>query len=337
MSRWAWLGWALVCVLAWALEQVVVTPLETGEVYPPYSSLRSDPLGAKALYESLASIVGVERLYKERASMSDAGDAMLVLGVDPVAWSALDVETIDGYRKLVEHGGRLVIGFLPVRTPLNIPVSRPVEALWGITLRYRQQKIASERDSVPRETALYFEAGPHWRTHAGFVERTFGTGTVVLIADTFPLSNEGLRENRNAGLIAAVIGPAQRVIFDENHFGVVETGSLVKLMRKYRLEGAVAILAIVAGMFLWRSMSSLLPARKPAGPNAVAGRDSLAGMTALLHRGVAEKDLMAVCFAEWSKAERNPELAGRVENEIRGKDAVAAYRAACRVLSEKHR
>ena len=29
---------------------------------------------------------------------------------------------------------------------------------------------------------------------------------------------------------------ARRVIFDENHFGVVETGSVTKLMRKYRLD-----------------------------------------------------------------------------------------------------
>ena len=34
---------------------------EAGDVYPPYSSLRSDPLGAMALYESLEKIPGTDR------------------------------------------------------------------------------------------------------------------------------------------------------------------------------------------------------------------------------------------------------------------------------------
>ncbi len=337
MNRWVWMGIALAAFLAWGLEQVIVAPLQSGDIYPPYSSLRSDPLGARALYDSLGQVIGVERLYKDRRTLSGSADAMLVLGVDPVAWSALDGETIDGYRKLVENGGRLIIGFLPVRTPLNVPLSRPVEAMWGIRFRYRTGQNQEDQESVPRETALYFEPGPNWRTHGGFVERQFGAGWIVLIADTFPLSNEGLRERRDATLIASVVGPARRAIFDENHFGVVETGSVVKLMRKYRLEDAVAVLAIVAGLFLWRSASSLLPARGAAAGNAIAGRDSLAGMTALLYRGVAAKDLMSVCFAEWSKMERNAAKAAAVEEKIRGKDAVAAYRDACRAVSSKKR
>src|SRR5437016_9305442 len=57
-------AFALLAILVWGLEQVAVAPLETGEVYPAYSSLRSDPLGAKALYESLAALpdLTVERL-----------------------------------------------------------------------------------------------------------------------------------------------------------------------------------------------------------------------------------------------------------------------------------
>jgi hypothetical protein len=335
MNRWIWLGCALVAFLAWGLEQVVVTPLETGEVYPPYSSLRVDPLGAKALYDSLAGVMEVERLYKQRTALADPADTMLELGVDPVAWSGLDAETIDEYRKLVEHGGRLVIGFLPVRTPSHLPTSRPVEAMWGIRLRYRQEQSDADQSSVPRETALYFDAGPGWNTHRGFVERQFGAGVVVLVADTFPLSNEGLRETQDAAWIAELIGPSRRAIFDENHFGVMESGSVTTLMRKYRLEGAVAVLAVVAGLFFWRGASSLLPPRKSAARSAVAGRDSLEGMTALLHRGVAEKDLVAVCFAEWSKMERSASRVGRVEDQIRTKDPVAAYRDACRAASSK--
>lgn len=337
MKPWAWSAIALIALLVWGLEQVIVTPVETGEMYPAYSSLRADPLGAKALYDSLAQVIPSERLYKDRTKLEDPGDALLVLGVDPVAWSALPAESIREYQTLVENGGRLILGFLPVRTPANEPLARPVEALWGVKLKYRAMKNGGDSGSIPRETALYFEPSKDWTTHAGFIERKFGRGTIVLAADTFPLSNEGLREDRDAAGIAALVGPARRVIFDENHFGVIETGSVVELMRKYGLEGGIAVLAIVAALFLWRSSSSLLPPRKTSGAAAVAGRDSLSGMTALLYRGVAGRDLMNVCFAEWNRTERNPERASRVEDAIRGRDPVAAYHAACGVVSERKR
>lgn len=340
MRLWTWIAGAfLLGALVWGLEQVVVSPLETGEIYPPFSSLRSDPMGTRALYDSLGEMPGitVERLYRQRSELSNPDDALFVLGVDPVAWSALKPRELSEYEKLVARGGRLVIGFLPVREPGSMPMERAVEEKWGIRLRYRHQDRGDENRNIPRETALYFDSGRNWRTRDGFAERSFGAGTIVLAADTFALSNEGLRDARNAQLIAALAGPAHRILFDENHFGVVETGSVAKLMRKYHLEGAIAILALVAGLFLWRSASSLLPPRRAPAEEAIAGRNSLSGMTALLHRGIHERDLMDTCFAEWSRVEGKSGRAARVEEEIRShaKDPVEAYRAASRVLSKK--
>jgi Domain of unknown function (DUF4350) len=340
MKLWIWIaGGVLLGVLVWGLEQVVVSPLETGDVYPPFSSLRSDPLGTRALYESLGEMPGitVDRLYKERTELGGPDDALLVLGVDPVAWSTLKPKQLDEYQNLVAHGGRLVIGFLPVRERSSTPMQRDLEEKWGIRLRFGHQDDDAESRNMPRETSLYFVAGPEWRTQDAIAERSFGAGTIVLAANTFPLSNEGLREARDVELIAALAGPAHRITFDENHFGVVESGSVAKLMRKYQLEGAIGILALVAGLFLWRSTASLLPPRRAPADDAIAGRDSLAGMTALLHRGIAERDLIDTCFAEWSRVEGKSSRAPRIEEEIRklAKDPVAAYRAASQVLSKK--
>jgi hypothetical protein len=338
MTRgWMWIaGAALVCVLIWGMEQVVVAPLQTGDIYPAFSSLRSDPLGTRALYESLGEQPGIEvdRLYKERAEIPDPREAMLVLGVDPQQWQAMDVDDIVEYEKLVKHGGRLIVGFLPVRER-SLPNVRPMEGVWNLKLRYYKDS-GADSSAVPRESTLYFEAGPQWRQGDGFIERPFGAGTIVLVAQTFALSNEGLREARDAAFISGLIGPARRIVFDENHFGVVEAGSVAKLMRKYHLEGAVAVLAAVLLMFLWRSASSFLPPRRAAATDAIAGRDSLEGMTALLHRGVAERDLISVCFAEWRRTDRDKSRAGRVEDSIRGReqDPAAAYRAASAALSK---
>jgi hypothetical protein len=309
----------LLIALAWGLEQVVVSPLETGAVYPEYSTLRSDPMGAMALYESLAKVMLVDRIFKSRMQkIRGKGTAIFVLGVEPLAWSKLESDTFKEYEELTSKGARLVIAFLPLSK--NWPTGeKPVEARWHIRLIGKELR-----------------PGPEWKTlDKGVLERPLGTGTVVLVSYSYPLSNEGLREDRDAGLIVKLVGSAHEVVFDENHFGVAETGSVTKLMRKYHLEGALAVLALVAALFLWRSASSFLPSRAPRSEQAVAGRDSLEGMTALLRRGIAEKDLVRICVEEWKKTPLNDHKSLITDALIDQKNVVEAYRGIAKALVEK--
>jgi len=318
--------------LVWGLEQVVVSPLETGAAYPEYSSLRSDPVGTMALYESLAKVMKVERLYKARLrSDPGPGTTIFVLGVDPVAWVQIKSETLKEYEDLTSKGARLVIAFLPVSKPWAADKEmHPVERQWHIHFNY---------NDLHGDTALEIKAGPEWKgLGESGVEKKSGAGTVVLLADSYPLSNEGLREERDSDLIVALAGPATEIVFDENHFGVVETGSVTKLMRKYHLEGAIAVLLLVAILFLWRSASSLLPSRAPRAEQAVAGRDSLEGMTALLRRGIAEKDLVRICVEEWKRTSLNGHKSLNIDPSdalIDHKNVVIAYREIAKALVEK--
>src|SRR5579863_420132 len=101
--------------LVWGLEQVIVSPLETGAAYPEYSTLRSDPMGAMALYESLGKVMKVDRLYKSRMGTDPGpGTTIFVLGVDPVGWAKIELPTLKEYEELTSKGARLVIAFLPV-------------------------------------------------------------------------------------------------------------------------------------------------------------------------------------------------------------------------------
>ncbi len=355
-ASFAWaIGIVLLVALAWGLEQVAYAPLETGDSYPPFSSMRSDPLGSKALYESLAALPGltVDRLYKERPTMNDPHEALLVMGLNPFAWSALKDKQLEEYEKLVKDGGRLIIAFVPVHANggdrEDFP---PIQVRWHVEFMYRAHADDTEfSNGIPHETALYFNVDfpdprPEWRKLAGSkreptaIEHTFGKGSIVLVADTYPLSNQGLRDARDAAYIAGILGPATHITFDENHFGVAETGSIAKLLRRYRLQGAIAVLLAVAALFLWRNASSLLPPRAVAADAAVEGRDSLDGLTALLHRGVAQKQLLDTCFNEWSKSAKreSPARINSIKEEIARSGATApvdAYRAACRILTEK--
>ena len=117
--------WLIVLLLALFLAgawEVMIAPLTTGDVYPPYSSLRTDPLGAKALFESLSEQPGVDvsRLYKPRSPL-DSQTTLLILGVNSVGWSNIPKPVADEYENLLKSGGRIVIAFVPTRAPKMPP------------------------------------------------------------------------------------------------------------------------------------------------------------------------------------------------------------------------
>lgn len=137
------------------------------------------------------------------------------------------------------------------------------------------------------------------------VERHFGAGSVVLVADAYPLSNEALFQDRSAGLLAWLLGSGRNVIFDEAHLGLVEQPGMATLMRRYHLHGLILGLALVAGLFVWKNSLSLVPPpadTAASGGPVIAGRDSASGLVNLMRRGIAPAELINVSYGEWKKA-----------------------------------
>jgi hypothetical protein len=341
--------WGAAIVIAalfvWGLEQVAVAPLESGEIYPPYSSLRADPLGTKALYESLSELddLQVSRLYKPRKQLSP-GSTLLVLGLGPVAWDEISQKMLTEYENLVAKGGRLILGFVPVYAPeskLEYPL---LKDRWDVRFKYSDDDDV-DRSEIPRDSALYFEPGKEWNITKLddevpiVIERQFGAGTIVLVAQPYPLSNEGLRQSRDAVSIASLLGDGRDIAFDENHFGIQETGSVTTLMRKYHLEPAIGVLMVTALLFLWRSASSLLPPTRSNHAEAVAGRDAQEGMVSLLERSLPEKDLLSTGYKEWARMAAGNRRANILQAEIQrrgGEPVVQIYRAASQILRQKN-
>ncbi len=137
------------------------------------------------------------------------------------------------------------------------------------------------------------------------VERKFGAGSVVLIADAYPFSNEAMFKDRNAPLLAWVLGSGRDLLFDEAHLGIVEQPGMATLMRRYRLHGLIFSLLLVAGLFVWKNSLALVPPHSEpatgAGP-VVAGRGSAAGFVNLVRRSVAPAEIINLCYAEWKKS-----------------------------------
>ena len=114
----------LLGLFALGLRQLFVLRFRGGDIYPPYSSLRSDPLGAKALYESFSNLPGlsVSRNYKPLDIAQDTRDSTIFfLGAEP--WMLHSGLTAD-LQAFATSGGRVVISLLPVTAkPLWEPFS----------------------------------------------------------------------------------------------------------------------------------------------------------------------------------------------------------------------
>jgi hypothetical protein len=246
--------------------------------------------------------------------------------------------------------------------PAQVRTPRPRSALerWGarVVLSRVGEKgerppalATSQASSAPERLSWHsdasFETSSAWRVLylcAGYpviVERSVGQGSLVLVADAYPFSNEALAKERRAGLLALLIGRSRRVVFEESHLGVVAEEGVATLARRYRLTPFFLAAAVVLLLFVWKSGATLLP-RREVETEAPLGRDSFSGLVSLLKRGIPERELARACLEEWRKtaptradAERAGRLLGLAGVEGTKTGAAALYRRLHRLLKSK--
>ena len=363
---------------------------EVGDVYPEYSSLRSDPLGTMAFYESLEKLPGfsIERDFSTASHLPIGKQVTYFhLAASMTEWQELSKETFQEIEQFVTGGGRLVMTMFPASSkPDRLLLDRdeagrdedpkPKVTLdrdrWGVSfdivdLNQRQGTVyepahVENKSGLPLPETLDWHSGiifknlnPNWKpiytrgTNAVMIQREFGRGAVVMATDSFFLSNEAMQTDRQAGMLAWLIGSNRNVMFDEAHLGVRETPGVATLMRKYRLHWFAAGLVVLALLFVWQNSTSLVPLRAAENPeDHVAGKDAAAGFVNLLRRGIPTRDLLATCFREWKKSAaqsgkyssariEQAERAFETENALAPKDreAVRAYRLISAILQKQ--
>jgi len=315
-----------------------------GDVYPPYSSLRADPYGTRALYESLEKIRGatVARHLKPLNMLEGAEGVVFYTGVHAQTLGLASNKELERFEAVVQRGARLILALQPVKDKPEAKLGRSIiEERWGVRLAYSQES----EDLLPSQTLLYFDhPDKNWQTlqQASVIARGMGKGSIVLVANAYLLSNEALLESRDTDLLAAIIGgPAQRFTFDEYHFGVAETGSLAALARKYGLQGLAAGLFLLAALFVWQSSASFLPQREVEEAEAL-GKSAVSGFVNLLRRGVPSAELLPLCAKEWRKSLAlgsfcSIEKQKQVEDALAagGADPLTAYRRINRILAQR--
>jgi len=131
------------------------------------------------------------------------------------------------------------------------------------------------------------------------IERDFGKGSVVLLAESMDFSNRSTAATLRLRQVSGALGPYRRIVFDENHLGVAESGSVVGMARQFRLTGLAVGLALAAALFLWRNSTSFPPPAAARAGERLSGRTSQAGLLTLLKRHIPPAELAAVCWREW--------------------------------------
>jgi len=178
--------------------------------------------------------------------------------------------------------------------------------------------------------------------HPVAIERTFHGGTLVVLADAYPLSNEALLNDRLPALLTWLIGDHHRIIFDEAHHGIAWSTGFGDLVRKYGLAGFLIGLLVLAALYVWMSALPLLPRATGTDGEAearVAGRDSASGLINLLRRNIAPAALLNECLTAWEAGQPaavTPVRRAQLQLILAGEpDPVAAYRALSRALSAR--
>jgi hypothetical protein len=340
----------------YGVTHLLVLRFEKGDVYPPYCSFRTDPLGTKAFYEALCLLPNVETTRNveplEKASgLSDA--ALFLFGLKRYHFSVMEQAFVKALEDVALGGGRIVISFFPTQrqpAPRSEDKGKKDPRLeenpdkqkeeeqdeeeekdlyhkeyvdlckrWSVETGLSAEKDAQANLSGPEKnlpatlawhSTLFLEPlDDAWRTiyiRAGkpvLIERSFGKGSVVLLTDSFLLSNEAMKSKRYPHFLSWLCGTHKKIIFDETHLGVQKSPGIATLLRKYGLAPFIVSLLVLAILAIWKQSARFIPAYEEGGQALVdPGKDSSAGLTNLLRRNISLHDILPACLEEWRRS-----------------------------------
>jgi hypothetical protein len=388
------------------LYRLFALRFETGDMFPPCSSLRSDPLGCKAFFISLGRQSGLEttRNFRELGKVKDSRTrTIFFLGAAEALFNASADRQTEELEKLAKDGNRVVIALAPdkKRSSAVAAKKKPEDVgkrdeeedpdddedgqtteksakahscgsaagRWGVVIgtfelpaervKTRPQAILTAAVSglppaIPLHSRRWLQAEDDaWRPVYSYaeqqvvLERSIGKGSIVLLADSYLLSNEAMRNDRFPALLAWLQGTSRVALFDESHLGVMDNPGMMSLIRKHRLVPFLIALIALAALYVWKSAVPFVSTPTPDNQlREEILRDNFIGLVNLLRRNIAPGELLDACYREWSKSfsreiKHAPDLARQLQtimaeakNRPTGKqDPVALYRRMTGLLS----
>jgi hypothetical protein len=218
------------CAAAFAFGCVYLFELrfQAGDVYPPYSSLRADPLGAMALYESLEKIPGlsVRRDFSDSNRLPEEPQTVyLHLAGDPDEWRWLPPDMYHDIQDFLARGGRLAITFFPEAEDeifdFNDETNRPQPEKARMQ-RKTPPKPEKKKDDDSDEEDSYISLEKEWNFSTDILklEQDGDHYLPVTVFKKADLSLPGIIQ-WHSGIVFKNLGPAWQVIYARGTNAVV--------------------------------------------------------------------------------------------------------------------
>jgi hypothetical protein len=105
-----------IALFVYGVTHLLILRFDKGDVYPRYSSYRSDPLGTRAFYEGLGLLPGIETVRNIEALQKVSGlseTTLFLFGLQTSRFSAMGQASATALEEAALGGGRVVISFFP--------------------------------------------------------------------------------------------------------------------------------------------------------------------------------------------------------------------------------
>jgi hypothetical protein len=318
---------ALCGVFSVTMVRAIFLRSETTYNYPAYSSLNNAEKGTKAYFDALTRLGFVtSRNYRPLAKLVNANAAILYAGPALQAFRFSDEKELRQFEQLAKGGARVVLAFDPEGSIMGHPAKpkpgqKPdgrerkdnLSKRWGVELKHSERAVPAEM----RDLLGALELQPvYWQFSSWsgdwtpsqlrngtpiFLERRFGRGSVLLIGNSKLFTNRELLTTPDSAALAAVTGAYRNIIFDESHLGLQETGTVMALAIRHRLEWMLVGFAALAILYLWRSSVSFVPRVSVPVDAAISGRDAHTALSNLLMQSVPAAAVLRVSAEEWNR------------------------------------
>jgi hypothetical protein len=104
----------ILVISAYALLHLLMLRYSAGDVYPEYSSMRSDPLGTKAFYESLRDCCGlnVYRNFEEFSTIKNKTSSTIIFAGAAFSGDKIPESFLTDLESFMKNGGRMVVTYV---------------------------------------------------------------------------------------------------------------------------------------------------------------------------------------------------------------------------------
>ena len=173
-------------LFSYGTTKLLILRFQKGDVYPPYSSFRSDPLGTKAFYEGLGLLPGVETVRNVepiRKASELSGTTLFLFGLERFRFSTIEKELAKTIDEAALAGAWIVISFVPTNAK-PAPLSKENEK------QEAPQKDANEENDEEQELygEKYIDLKKHWGVEVELSEQKASEANLSATENKLPPS-----------------------------------------------------------------------------------------------------------------------------------------------------